>query len=240
MSLLKGLRNLWQRPEAQRHQGQAHTALGATGTDVADPVLGRVGMSYGMEPSTYRLQQSYDALIVTVQQLRETLDGQTQIQQEFLARMATIPHAAEALPQTSQMQTDMLRIINDRLTLHAQQQQKLNDVMAGVTKGKDHTVMLQAIREQIEMSNEIDRQLVESFNRFSLMLDRLQQANSHAVECLEQLRDSYTATSMQVEAWVDKSRRRRHWLVGVALIMSGLALGAVSILIYALIWSQQQ
>ena len=39
--------------------------------------------------------------------------------------------------------------------------------------------------------------LVESFNRFSMMIDRLQLANQHAVDALQQVRDSYAASAMR-------------------------------------------
>ncbi len=80
------------------------------------------------------------------------------------------------------------------------------------------------IREQIEMGNEIDRQLVESFNRFSMMIDRLQLANHHAVDALQQVRDSYAASAMQMHEWIEKSRNRNGWLIGGAFLMAGLAL----------------
>ena len=72
----------------------------------------------------------------------------------------------------------------------------------------------------IETGNEIDRQLVESFNRFSMMIDRLQLANEHAVNALQQVRDSYAASAMQMHEWIEKSRHRGGWLLTLALLMS--------------------
>jgi hypothetical protein len=79
------------------------------------------------------------------------------------------------------------------------------------------------------MGNEIDRQLVESFNRFSMMIDRLQLANQHAVDALQQVRDSYAASAMQMHEWIEKSRNRSGWMVGGAFLMAAGAL-AVSII----------
>lgn len=207
------------------------------------PVLGKVGPA-GAAPAqsqaplatasgTYKIQQSYDALLQTVQDLRAALDGQSRRQEELFDRLSTLPHAAEALPQTSKMQSDMLKLINDRLAMHADQQRKVTDVInslggttpAGIAGAKkEYAEALQSIREQIETGNEIDRQLVESFNRFSMMIDRLQLANQHAVDALQQVRDSYAASAMQMHEWIEKSRHRGGWLLALSFLMSAAAL----------------
>ena len=139
--------------------------------------------------------------------------------------LSTLPAAAEALPQTSTMQAEMLKMINDRLSMHAEQQRKVSDVVQAIGPKKgEHAEMLQSIREQIEMGNEIDRQLVESFNRFSMMIDRLQLANNHAVDALQQVRDSYAASAMQMQEWIEKSKNRSGWMVGGAFLMAGVSL----------------
>jgi len=196
-------------------------------------VIGKVGPMAPAAPGSggaYKIQQSYDALLQTVQELRAALDGQTRRQEELLDRLSTLPHAAEALPQTSKMQSDMLKMINDRLSMHADQQRKVSAVVtalgggAGSAVKKEYAEALQSIREQIEMGNEIDRQLVESFNRFSMMIDRLQLANQHAVDALQQVRDSYAASAMQMHEWIEKSRHRGGWLVGMAFMMAAASL----------------
>jgi hypothetical protein len=216
-------------------------------------VLGRVGVASGaLSPTppppisgsanpagTYKIQQSYDALLQTVQELRAALDGQSRRQEELFERLSTLPAAAEALPQTSKMQADMLKLINDRLSMHADQQRKVQEVVnqvGGTGPGaaavkKEYGEALQSIREQIEMGNEIDRQLVESFNRFSMMIDRLQLANQHAVDALQQVRDSYAASAMQMHEWIEKSRQRNGWLIGGAFMMAAGALAISFILL---------
>lgn len=214
---------------------------GADAGDTHSPVLGKVGPAVpsAPPPGAYKIQQSYDALLTTVQELRAALDGQSRRQEELFERLSTLPHAAEALPQTSKMQSDMLKLINDRLSMHADQQRKVSAVItalggsqasAGGASGaagtapagakKEYAEALQSIREQIEMGNEIDRQLVESFNRFSMMIDGLQLANQHAVDALQQVRDSYAASAMQMHEWIEKSRHRGGWLVGLAFLLA--------------------
>ena len=216
---------------------EAHAAAAPVGVgDGGHPgVIGKVG-PVGQSPpgsgggGAYKIQQSYDALLQTVQELRAALDGQSRRQEELLDRLSTLPHAAEALPQASKMQSDMLKMINDRLSMHADQQRKVSEVVtalgggAGSAVKKEYAEALQSIREQIEMGNEIDRQLVESFNRFSMMIDRLQLANQHAVDALQQVRDSYAASAMQMHEWIEKSRHRGGWLVGMAFMMSAASL----------------
>jgi hypothetical protein len=182
------------------------------------------------------MQQSYDSLLDTVRELRETLDGQARRQEELISRLTALPQAAEALPQTSKMQQDMLQMISNRLALHVEQQRKVAELMSNLTTKKEQGEALTTIREQLETSNEIDRQLVDAFNRFSMMIDRLHMANNHAVECLQQVRDSYAVTQMQMQEWVEKSRQRNGWLLGGAVVMSVLAL-AMSIVVLVAIFS---
>lgn len=211
------------------------TEYGATGTDGPNPaVLRRVGPGAAfVEPNHYKLQQSYDSLLQTVQELRATLDGQRQRQEEMLSRLGTLPHAVETLPQTSKMQAEMLQVINDQLAMHSERQRRIAEISAGLAgTTKDHGEILRIIREQIETGNEIDRQLVESFNRFSIMIDRLQMANQHAVECLGQVRDSCAISAMQMHEWVEKSRVRGTWMLNGAFAMALIAfLIAVFVLI---------
>jgi hypothetical protein len=231
---------------------QGTRAQGALGqSNLAGPEVGTAGLSAlpvtSSDPpsiapppqpgAAYKIQQSYDSLLNTVQELRSALDGQARRQEELFDRLSTLPHAAEALPQTSKMQADMLKMINDRLSMHAQQQKKVSEVVTSLPPGakKEYSTALDSIREQIEMGNEIDRQLVESFNRFSMMIDRLQLANQHAVDALQQVRDSYASSAMQMHEWIEKSRQRNNWLIGGAFFMSAFALLAVLILVYNLI-----
>ena len=223
MSLMDKLTSLFRSQKPTIVDYQTFEELGATGTDGPDRhILSRVGPNGIMpEPSSYKLQQSYSALLETVQDLRNSLDGQARRQEELMARLGTLPHAVNALPQTSKMQSELLQVINERLALHAEQQRKISDSISSVTgSGKDYSKTLQAIREQIETGNEIDRQLVEAFNRFSIMIDRLQAANNSAVDCLRQVRDGYATSAMQMQEWVEKSRIRNTWLVNSAFAMA--------------------
>ncbi len=186
-------------------------------------VLSRVGPTIP-EPNNYKLQQSYDSLLETVQELRGLLDGQVRRQEELLHRFSAMPQAVEALPQTSRMQSEMLDVITDRLALHAQQQKKINETLGSISGGKDPTESIRRLREQIETGNEIDRQLVESFNRFSMMIDRLQVANNHAVDCLDQVRNCYASSAMQVQDWIEKSKIRNTWMINGAFVMALVSL----------------
>ncbi len=235
MGMLASVRRIFHGSRATFVDYEAYQA--AAGAAVSDPaVLRRVGPGGVLpEPNTYKLQQSYDSLLKTVQELRAALDGQVRRQEQLLSRLGTLPQAVEALPQTSQMQAEMLQMINDRLALHLQRQRQLSESMQALT-GSGHRPqedILRNIREQIETSNEIDRQLVESFNRFSMMIDRLQAAHHHAVDCLQQVRDSYAASALQMHEWIEKSRNRNTWMLNSAFVMALVALlAALLLLIY--------
>jgi len=212
--------------------------LDKPGNDVAGPngpnpdVIRYIGPGAGPEPGAYKLQQSYDALLTTVQELRATLDGQVQRQEQLLAQLATLPHAVEALPQTSQLQAQMLETISQRLAIHVQQQKHVAETISAlIADGRPPVELLKGIREQLETSTEIDRQLVEAFNRFSMMMDRLQLTNRHAVECLSQVRDSYAHAIVQVQDWIDKSRTRNTWMINSAFVMALVSLLALLILL---------
>jgi hypothetical protein len=239
MSLVERMRQWIRGPEPTLVDYESYENQGAgAGADARDPVLGKVGPVAGapgaVNPAaTYKIQQSYDSLLQTVQELRSALDGQARRQDELLTRLSTLPAAAEALPQASKMQADMLKMINDRLSMHADQQRKVSDVANALGPAKkDHAEALGNIREQIEMGNEIDRQLVESFNRFSMMIDRLQLANQHAVDALQQVRDSYAASAMQMQEWIEKSRHRNGWMIAGAFFMAAAALAITLVLAY--------
>jgi len=76
--------------------------------------------------------------------------------------------------------------------------------------------------------------LVESFNRFSMMIDRLHLANQHAVDALQQVRDSYAASAMQMHEWIEKSRQRGGWLIGGAFLLAlGSAIASVILIMRA-------
>jgi hypothetical protein len=205
----------------------------ANGESDSNPdVIRFISPGAGPEPGAYRLQQSYDALLTTVQELRATLDGQVQRQEQLLAQLTTLPHAVEALPQTSQLQAQMLETVSQRLAIHAQQQREVTEkISALIAAGKPPIDLLKGIREQMETSTEIDRQLVEAFNRFSMMMDRLQLTNRHAVECLSQVRDCYAHATVQVQDWIDKSRVRNTWMINSAFVMALVSMLALVILL---------
>jgi small-conductance mechanosensitive channel len=211
--------------------GALNVVLGRVGPGGAGSIGSGLPLA-GNPAGTYKIQQSYDSLLSTVQELRAALDGQARQQEELLSRLSTLPAAVEALPQTSKMQSDMLKMINDRLSMHADQQRQVSEVAQALGPAKkEYANVLATLRDQIEMGNEIDRQLVESFNRFSMMIDRLQLANHHAVDALQQVRDSYAASAMQMQEWIEKSRNRNGWMIGGAFLMAGAALVIALILL---------
>ena len=111
---------------------QADSAV-ARAEEGLNAVVGRVGPATSMSGAgNYKIQQSYDSLLNTVQELRAALDGQARRQEELFSRLSTLPAAAEALPQTSKMQAEMLKMINDRLSMHAEQQRKVSDVVQAI------------------------------------------------------------------------------------------------------------
>lgn len=237
MGLIAGIRRLIRgsEPTLVDYEAGGMPAEAGAYAPEGETVVGRVGMPAAPDPGAFKIQQSYDSLLETVRDLREALDGQTRRQEELLSRLSTLPAAAETLPQTSALQADMLKMINERVAVHAQQQRKMSEILAATDdKKKVPAEIMQSLRDQIEMSNEIDRQLVESFNRFSVMIDRLQSTNAHAVECLQQVRDSYSHTAFQMQDWVEKSRQRSTWLLTAAFAMSALALTGVVVLLYML------
>ncbi len=237
MGLIQSLRHLIRGSEPAFMDYEANPR--ATGTD-GPSVVGHVGpgsnLGLGPNAGNYKIQQSYDSLLETVQTLRAALDGQTRRQEELLEKLSTLPRAAEALPPTSRIQNDMLAMIQDRLAMHAEQQKRISEITAKIEPGakKDLAEVINAIKDQIEMGNEVDRQLVESFNRFSMTIDRLHVANNHAIDALQQVRDSYSATAMQMQEWIERSRDRNGWLLGVALLMSAISLISVIGLMYVL------
>ncbi len=219
-------------PEVIDYELGKPAEVGDASHDGNPDVIRYIGPGGGPEPGSYKLQQSYDALLTTVQELRATLDGQVQRQEQLLAQLATLPHAVEALPQTSQLQAQMLETISQRLAIHVQQQKHVTEAISAlITAGKPPIELLKGIREQMETSTEIDRQLVEAFNRFSMMMDRLQLTNRHAVECLSQVRDSYAHATVQVQDWIDKSRSRNTWMINSAFVMALVSLLALLILL---------
>ncbi len=219
-------------PEVIDYELGKPAEVGEAYEDAKPDVIRYIGPGAGPEPGAYKLQQSYDALLTTVQELRATLDGQVQRQEQLLAQLATLPHAVEALPQTSQLQAQMLETISQRLAIHVQQQKHVTEAISAlIAAGKPPIELLKGIREQMETSTEIDRQLVEAFNRFSMMMDRLQLTNRHAVECLSQVRDSYAHATVQVQDWIDKSRSRNTWMINSAFVMALVSLLALLILL---------
>ncbi len=215
-------------PEVIDYQSQAAGESSGNHPDVL-PFIAPGGPP---EPGSYKLQQSYDALLNTVQDLRSALDGQVQRQEQLLSQLSTLPHAVEALPQTSRLQAQMLETVSQRLAIHVQQHKQITEaITALVASGKPPADLLRAVKEQIETATEIDRQLVEAFNRFSMMIDRLQFANRHAVECLSQVRDTYASATVQVQDWIEKSRTRNTWMINSAFVMALVSLLTLLVLL---------
>lgn len=173
---------------------------------------------------------SLSDLMVTI---RQTLERQSERQDELMQCLAHLPRALDALPQSNRVQSEALRVIQAGIEQQNLQQGKLATVLDRMSRddGAQGRV-LDSMREKIDMMGMHEEAISHSLGSVSKALAAVSSNSESSSRVLETLQTNMVARDGELEKVIRKQNTRFTTMLTVAIVMSMAALTAVVVLGY--------
>ena len=179
------------------------------------------------------LQRGIGALSDLLVSLRDNMEKQAQRQEELLGHLSHLPDALQAIPESSRVQNETFKAIQQQIERQTTQQGQLGQVLDKISQADNRQGRtLEALQQTVTAMNDHDAAISQNLQTLGSALASVTQ-NSHAsATVLEQLRDNTSRRDGELERVIKRQNTRFTTLLTIAIVLSIAALTAVSVFGY--------
>lgn len=182
------------------------------------------------------LQEGFNTLTDLMATVRDTLQRQSERQDELLSYLSHLPEALRAIPESSRIHGETLRAIHQQLEQQNLQQEKLAEILEKLGQsGGEQRQTLHEVREHVETLRQTDEAISSHLNSLGSALQNVSRNSTAGAQVLEQMRDRIDARDGQLERILHRQGTRFTTMLAVAIFLSIAALAAVGVVGYLLI-----
>jgi hypothetical protein len=166
--------------------------------------------------------------------LRNAIDQQAQRHDELLNYLSQLSQALQAIPDTSRVQSEMLRVLHQQIAYQNAQHKQLSEVLRKLSESdsQQHDIV-EGLRERVESVYQADQLISTTVSTMDTAVKQMSLNSDTTALVLQRLRDNL----VNHETELDRSIRRQNRLVLVALGLC-LAVGVVAALMVMSIGSR--
>jgi hypothetical protein len=180
-----------------------------------------------------QVQNGVAALTDLIGTIRETLDRQSDRQDELMQCLALLPKALDALPESNRVHGEALRVIQTGIEQQNAQQGKLATVLERMSRDDTgHARVLDSVREKIDMIGMHEEAISHSLTSVSKALASVSTNSESSSRVLENLKANIGTRDGELERIIRKQNTRFTTMLTVAIVLSMAALTAVVVLGY--------
>jgi chromosome segregation ATPase len=182
------------------------------------------------------LQEGFSALTGLMGAVKDSLEKQTQRQDELMQVLSSLPEVLRSIPESGEAQTATLRAIADQIKDQNTQQAKLGEILEKVAEtGGDQREMLDGLRERIENLNEQDRNIADSLTGVGSAMQNVSKTSQTSAQVLEQMRDNINSREGELQRILNKQGARYTTMLAIAIFLAITALVAVCVMGYLML-----
>ena len=184
--------------------------------------------------SIEKLQAGFDKLIEKLQGINEHLNQQITQNKEMMSRIEQLPQLLEGFPELLNNQKQATEQLLEQLkSADAKNQQFINTVEKIPTETAKQTDALVDIDHQLAAAADTDVQMVENFNKFNEILDRLNQSTLAHTDGIKQMGKTFTTSDRYLKYIISRQNKRFMWIFIIALsVCAGAILILTGIVLY--------
>jgi uncharacterized phage infection (PIP) family protein YhgE len=180
-----------------------------------------------------QLQTGMSALTDLMSTIRGNLERDAQRQDELLAYLSRLPQAIESLPESSRVQGEALKAIQQGIEQQNAQQSKLAEVLEKMHQADgEHREALIGVRDRADTIAQQEQAIGQSLSTASVALETVSKNSESSARVLENLRDNLSSRDSDLERVIRRQNTRFTTMLTVAIVMSMAALTAVVIFGY--------
>ncbi|HEY7089999.1 MAG TPA: hypothetical protein VH518_18015 [Tepidisphaeraceae bacterium] len=187
-------------------------------------------------PAIQNLQDGFNTLTDLMSSIRESLDRQSQRQDELITYLSHLPEALRTIPESSRIHGETLRAIHTQLEQQNVQQEKLSEILEKLSAGGgEQRDSLNDIKEHVEALRQTDEAISSNLSSLGSALQSVSHNSTAGAQVLEQMRDRIDSRDGQLERILHRQGTRFTTMLAVAIFLSIAALAAVGVIGYMLI-----
>lgn len=165
--------------------------------------------------------------------IRDTLEKNSDRQDELLNYLSGLPAAIESLPESNRIQGEALKAIQISIEQQNAQQNQLTGVLERMHQADcDHQTALEAVSARINVIAGHEEAISLSLTSVGAALESVSNTSDASAKVLENLRDNLSNRDSELERVIRRQNTRFTTMLTVAIVMSMAALTAVVVFGY--------
>jgi len=196
-----------------------------------NPVVVKAVQPKDKSESLEKLQEGFDNLIGQLKGINENLGRQISQHEDLMSRIDQLPKLLESFPAVVENQKKLTEEMLEQLKSTSAKDQQFIDVVTKIpTETGKQTDALVDINNQLAAAADADVQMVETFNRFTDTLDKLDQTTTGQTDSILQMSKTFATSDRYLKYLMSRQSKRFMWIfmtaigvcVSVILILTGI------------------
>ena len=168
--------------------------------------------------SIEKLQDGFNKLIEQLQGINEHLNRQVTQHEDLMNRIDKMPGLLESFPTVVENQKQSTEQLLEQLKTTATKNQQFIDAIEKIpTETAKQTDALVEIDHQLAAAADTDVQMVESFNNFNQILDKLNQTSTGQTDSIMQMSKTFSTSDRYLKYLMSVQNKRFMWIFMTAL-----------------------
>lgn len=181
------------------------------------------------------LQGQLTSMAALMTSMRQYLDQQNARHDELLTYLSQLSQALQAIPDSSRVQGETLRVLHQQIAFQNAQHKQLFEM---VRKISDHSStqhdIAELLRDRVETLYKNDQELVQTIRSMGQAMDTVSNRSQTNGLVLDRLRDNLVSRDGELERAI---HRENYWVRGTLLITAVVAAAALVIAVAISIYS---
>jgi len=180
-----------------------------------------------------RLQEGLDQLVNQLEQINDHLSEQLTQHEELMGRVKQLPQLLESLPSAVENQKRLTTQLLEQLRVTAARDRQFGTIVEQIpVTAARQTDTLIDINHQLAVAADIDVQMAESFGKFRMTLDRLNQNTVSNTQGIVQMSRTFAASDRYLKYVVTRLNKRYAWTLALALSVCMAVVAALAGVIF--------
>jgi chromosome segregation ATPase len=185
------------------------------------------------------LQNGFTTLTDLMGTIRDSLERQSQRQDELLEYLSHLPQAIQSTTESSKVQSETLRAIHQQIEHQSSQQRQLAEILEKISNTGGHQrELLDELKDRVESLSAHDRAISDTLSNVGTAMQKVSTTSATSAEVLVQMRDQAAAHEASLEKMLAKQNTRFTSMLVIAIFMSIASLVCVAVIGYLLIARQ--
>lgn len=157
------------------------------------------------------LDEAVNKLVDKLENINDNLDRQIKQNEQLVQKMDAIPDMLMSIPKVVEEQRKIFADVARQLQFKVEHDKKVAEELSG-------------IHEKVAASAEVDARMSENIAQFSSTLGKLDTDTVSQTEWIQQMSKTLSASERYMKYTLSKQQTRFHWIFGIALGISFLAI----------------